>query len=1102
MKISVAGCLYTDQLDKFGIGEIEVNPFFAFWNIRFIGLDGNAYQTQTDLNGCFSINLSPDKSFVMIVLDHQEKFRAQLCFPHTQFKNKTAYFVFKTPKTGSIDFNRITISSYSAFTDTDYEPNIIIDRRYAARDMDNDHIHDGFDINSKKIFKGFFNLNNDLDNDGVPDDKDFDIDGDGLINLYDSDIDDDGIANDLDEDNTNDGVNDYIPPLPPRITLNKKIFIVNGMAKIFVTLFDDNADNVNLDIDYSADNEKIFMPASVSQTDTTNLTARPEGVKHVLVWDSYADFGFINQDNLIIRITAYDKDNTGTPLVIKNLTVRNNHSPKIMINYPEGNNTVSGKINISLETQDQDIGQTVKINGLWFSPDKKNFVLIKDNLTADTFLWDTARLGSINKCWLRAEATDGIDTTSVLTEQPFSIRNNSENPNILFAVSGISEKIFSDMVSLRWNFSSTYSPSYSLYYSNDGINWTEITKNLKNNFYIWDISAINPADNTRIMVKAETKENIRYAFSPEFIVKHKNHPPVITFVNPQPNKVLSDFVMIEWKADDTDPGDTIKKVSLFYKISNQDEFQKIVSFTYNPGEYLWDISALNDCKNVAIKIIASDGEMSGEIFMGGLKVNNPPRVLSADTVADSVIRIKFNEPVKNVYKNIKISEGVKIFIIKRVNGTTYDITTSALEQGKEYAVSFFEGITDLSGLNIIPFSFLITTKIDSVNPALLYPPVTIDLTHIDIVFDEKMNNAQFKKNYRIEPFLKINAVLDLGNNAYRIVTDNQENIVYTVFFKNITDISGNPINADSKINRFKGFSAEKIVKIDHNGNGDFKDINEAVLSAPQGAILYAAKGNYKNVKIPAKKHLTIWGGFNPQTWRQDDSAKTIIHGDNKNSALFSDGIIRLINISLTNGLDGLKIYTGNCVIYGCDIYQNKGNGVFVSGNAKISVINSKIYENNSCGVIFLGSLTFTLLNNVIANNKDNGIELNSKGSALLVNNIITFNKYGIFIKKTGAGMPAIKNNCFYKNNHGNSLDGSFAILDSSSKNLRVINNLSQLNTADLLWNGNMVVDPLLKKDSFIPAKLIKNGNNQYNYILKHLPESITKKSGPVPVGIF
>ncbi|MCX7702595.1 MAG: hypothetical protein N2234_00610 [Planctomycetota bacterium] len=100
---------------------------------------------------------------------------------------------------------------------------------------------------------------------------------------------------------------------------------VSGNVTISYKIFDSNSDTCSVYVEYSDDGGATYKPATkgTGGDPITGLSSSPGGTPHTYVWDSFADIGATQQDDIRIRITPNDGYRNGSPSETGNFSVSN-----------------------------------------------------------------------------------------------------------------------------------------------------------------------------------------------------------------------------------------------------------------------------------------------------------------------------------------------------------------------------------------------------------------------------------------------------------------------------------------------------------------------------------------------------------------------------------------------------------------------------------------------------------------------------------------------------------------------------------------------------------------------------------------------------------
>lgn len=1104
----VTGCLYNENLQSFGLSDFDVNPFYAFWYVRCYDFDGNTYQAQLDARGCFSIEI-PDRNrpYFIVFLNQQGTFQAGLCFPEYGKGHHNAYYAFTAGTRDTIDLGRLLMQGAAAVPDAAVQQSMAqtVDIHHAAYDVDNDGIPDGFDNErASRRFEGVLNMTGDLDNDGIPDEYDIDTDGDAIPDDLDDDVDADGFSNEHDDDATNDGIIDSLGPVAPHGMIGDLPDELSGTVEIPLTLVDDNGDRVDLTVRFSTDSGASYRQPTLIESGLSGLAAHPVGIEHMIIWDTRADFGSADVDGVWLELRLSDGELTGEPVVLKNIAIRNNHEPVVTFESPKAHTSYTGTVAVAWKTDDIDTDQELQVYGLWLTFDQENYILLSADLSpTGSFVWNSDHLGYQQGCHLVIAVTDGYADVSVSTG-PFSLDGEPFMEGLRFVSPSQDDQQLSGIVSLAWDDGDD-SIHYDLSVSTDGFNWQPLVSDLKGRAWNWDVSGYPNTADVRLMLTAtDDRGYVAYAFSPVFIIKNENNAPELILHEPDNTGYFSEQMRIAWQSSDPDPGDTVESVTIAYSSPETSQKVQVDKLDNDPGEYLWDISQLPDMKGYTVYVTVSDGETETTRQSDSLRIDNPPSLVKINQRDSQTIEMVFSENVNNVYQSITFSDGAMLKALRRLAPAHYILTTTPLASDMTYTMVFHDTITDDSGQHMRTISVPLSGVADTDAPRLRKPITSIDETHIDILFTEVVLHADKPGAYRISPSLTVRSVVRLMDGAYRLATGRQEpGTEYTVSFDGITDLAGNKLVTGRKKLMFTGFSSDKIIRVDPRGNGDVSDLAMALNDAPAGSYIKLAAGLYEHgLHINIDTHVTVHGGFDPSTWQPVPGLQSVVTTPATQAAVTSAGISRLINLHVTNSVTGVNIYNGHCVMHNCYVFGNDETGIYVSHRASAAIIGCAIYENKNFGIGLYTDHQSVILNSVIHNNENHGIMISTGGDIVVANCIISENVYGVFLQKCKKDIPVITHNCFFRNNRAQSLDSSYAVLDSCGDMLYVINDADRLNQPDRNWIGNTVTNPQLE-DSFVSKNPVLHGKgtDAYSYLFDLLPGSVAPGDGfSFPVG--
>ena len=240
---------------------------------------------------------------------------------------------------------------------------------------------------------------------------------------------------------------------------------------------------------------------------------------------------------------------------------------------------------------------------------------------------------------------------------------------------------------------------------------------------------------------------------------------------------------------------------------------------------------------------------------------------------------------------------------------------------------------------------------------------------------------------------------------------------------------------------------------DDGGYGvHFTEIQDAINAVIEGDAIIVKDGIYEE-NVIVNKSITLRG---------EDRDNTIVDGNRDDGIVISAEEVKISDFSVTNGHDGIKVYSNgsqieNCIVYNnyddgiqidsieagvdifsknkiidCYIYNNHGFGICLYG-CPSSVIQNNIISNNFGGIYLFSSSNSIIKNNNISNNRANGIELSCTSNSTIANNAVLNNSnYGVSLYDSS-------NNSINTNNVSDN-DGDYGIYLDDSSNNKISNN--------------------------------------------------------------
>ncbi|TDI85082.1 MAG: T9SS type A sorting domain-containing protein [Caldithrix sp.] len=233
----------------------------------------------------------------------------------------------------------------------------------------------------------------------------------------------------------------------------------------------------------------------------------------------------------------------------------------------------------------------------------------------------------------------------------------------------------------------------------------------------------------------------------------------------------------------------------------------LTQFTWNnlePGKtYYFAVTAYDVARN--------ESDFSQEVNATLNDSNNPPELVAISVLGETQLDISFSEPLQKSsaedVSNYSISNGVSVLgAVLDQNATVVHLVTSPHERGRSYTLSI-SNIEDLSGARIAAGSSKNYTMPDGgsdTTPPELNNVTVVDLTHIEVTFNEKVNgsSAERESNYEIDNGVQIlKARLSDNKTVVNITTTAHQNgQTHVLKVSNVTDLAGNKIASNSSIN--------------------------------------------------------------------------------------------------------------------------------------------------------------------------------------------------------------------------------------------------------------------------------------------------------------
>ena len=128
-------------------------------------------------------------------------------------------------------------------------------------------------------------------------------------------------------------------------------------------------------------------------------------------------------------------------------------------------------------------------------------------------------------------------------------------------------------------------------------------------------------------------------------------------------------------------------------------------------------------------------------------------------------------------------------------------------EGAEGSRTVYAWVMDRNNnISVLTGSSVYTIILDLTAPKLNNQARVIDATHVEVVYDEPVSNANLAANYSVNG-LEVNSVSKLSDTTYRLEfsTSQAEGQNYTVTISNVTDLAGNTIDPANNQAVFRGY---------------------------------------------------------------------------------------------------------------------------------------------------------------------------------------------------------------------------------------------------------------------------------------------------------
>lgn len=189
----------------------------------------------------------------------------------------------------------------------------------------------------------------------------------------------------------------------------------------------------------------------------------------------------------------------------------------------------------------------------------------------------------------------------------------------------------------------------------------------------------------------------------------------------------------------------------------------------------------------------------------------PPRILYAELVNATTLKIMFSEPINsdNISNLNNYSINTGIIVLGAKDSSTVIILTTSPHLPGNYSITI-NGIYDLAGNlissehNFAVYSFALNQ--DNIVPTLLSVQIT-DADKLVLDFSEPIDSTGINNldNYNISDGIQVQGteLSENGNRLTLITSDHDTNHVYSIYINNIQDLSGNKILSPNNFKFYK-----------------------------------------------------------------------------------------------------------------------------------------------------------------------------------------------------------------------------------------------------------------------------------------------------------
>jgi len=451
----------------------------------------------------------------------------------------------------------------------------------------------------------------------------------------------------------------------------------------------DSADTVTVDIYVSPNGgttwETVASGVSNTGSYSWDTTTRTDGTQYLI--KVVASDGYANASDQSNRVFAIQNSNS---------------EPSVSITQPDGGETVSGNYEIKWTASDSD-GDTVTLNIDYSADSGSTWNSIATNETDDgSFLWDTTVVSDGTGYRIKLTASDGSLTSSDVSSSDFEVRNSTANhpPTVTVTYPDGGETLSGNQ-NITWVASDSDSGDTVLitleYSSDSGSTWNEIVSSTTNSgSYSWDTSSVGNGSTYKIRATAfDGTDSAADESDGVFAISNggSNAAPIVSLSYPSGGETISGSVNITWTAEDPD-NDAIS-LNLYISADGGLSWSTIDTDVSNSGSYAFNTASVSDGTNYAIKIVATDGNLSSldqssafTILNGSslpqLKLTTSETTVSTGTVFD--VSVEFSN-ISNVFGgNINVTYPSALLEVVSASSGTF-LTGSVASLTKDFSSS-------------------------------------------------------------------------------------------------------------------------------------------------------------------------------------------------------------------------------------------------------------------------------------------------------------------------------------------------------------------------------------------------------------------------------